>query len=275
MPVECRTASPSHAGEIGTEPHRSTRASSPSPGRCLGGLDDRVEAERRRRTATGRPDRRPDHHAGPAAASEGRAPTPSPGRTTPGYRRPAAPADPSTAPEHATGGPRRTVRTAACSPAWWTSPSMVKSAATGSHPSAGSSDKPLPDPPPPILGLRYRLLLDREEPRSDFTVGGRSGRPTAGAVCITMRSGTGGARPDHSNWPTLAPFSILGWRGPVRGCSAGIPIPRVSRLPALTPRCRRATGRLPARRGRAPRREAGGQPRRWVWVSSPAAGRAA
>ena len=173
------------------------------------------------------------------------------------------------------GGPRRTVRTAACSPAWWTSPSMVKSAATGSHPSAGSSDKPIPDPPPPILGLRYRLLLYREEPRSDFTVGGRSGRPTAGAVCITMRSGTGGARPDHSNWPTLAPFSILGWRGPVRGCSAGIPIPRVSRLPALTPRCRRATGRLPARRGRAPRREAGGQPRRWVWVSSPAAGRAA
>lgn len=60
-----------------------------------------------------------------------------------------------------------------------------------------------------------------------------------------------------------------------RPSHVGRPIPRVSRLSALTPRCRRATGRLPARRGRAPRREAGGQPRRWVWVSSPAAGRGA
>lgn len=59
------------------------------------------------------------------------------------------------------------------------------------------------------------------------------------------------------------------------GQAARPPTRSSSRLSAVTPRCRRAIGRLPARRGRAPRREAGGQPRRWVRVSSPAAGRVA
>jgi AraC-like DNA-binding protein len=81
----------------------------------------------------------------------------------------------------------------------------------------------------------------------------------------------------EAGWRALSRSGIRLRPGLAAGCSAGVgrhPTTLDVRIRGCHD-CRRATGRLPAHRFGAPRREAGGQRHRWVGVSSPAVGRAA
>jgi hypothetical protein len=97
---------------------------------------------------------------------------------------------------------------------------------------------------------------------------GEPGSPPPGPASATVA---------EAGWRALSRSGIRLRPGLAAGCSAGVgrhPTTLDVRIRGCHD-CRRATGRLPAHRFGAPRREAGGQRHRWVGVSSPAVGRAA